>query len=43
MQGLYARLTRSVHQNRANFFKTINLKGHMPRCTVRMNVFPSIS
>ena len=29
--------------NRAHFSKTINLRGHMPRFTVKMNVFPSIS
>ena len=30
-------------ENRAHFSKTINLRGHMPRFTVKMNVFPSIS
>ena len=43
MQGLYAQLTRGVHQNRDHFSKMIDLRGHMPRCTVRMNIFPSIS
>ena len=43
MQGLYAWLTRGVHQNRVHFSKTIDLRGHMPRCAVRMNIFPSIS
>ena len=26
-----------------NFSKTINLRGHMPRFTLKMNIFPSIS
>ena len=43
MQCLYAQLTRGVHQNRAHFSKMIDLRGHMPRCTVRMNISPSIS
>ena len=43
MQGLYARFTRWVHQNRAHFSKMIDLRDHMPRCTVRRNIFPSIS
>ena len=43
MQGLYALLTRRVHQNTAHFSKMIDLRDHMPRCTVRMNIFPSIS
>ena len=30
-------------QNRAHFSEMINLRGHMPRCTVKLNVFPSIS
>ena len=30
-------------QNRAHFSKTIDLRGHMPRFTLKMNVFPSIS
>ena len=30
-------------ENRAHFSKTIDLRGHMPRFTVKMNVFPSIS
>ena len=30
-------------QNRTPFFETINLRGHMPRFTLKMNVFPSIS
>ena len=30
-------------QNRACFSKMIDLRGHMPRFTLRMNVFPSIS
>ena len=30
-------------QNRACFSKMINLRGHMPRYTLKMNVFPSIS
>ena len=30
-------------QNSARFFNTINLRGHMPRFTLKMNVFPSIS
>ena len=42
MQGFCDRLTRGVHQNRAHFSKMIDLRGHMPRCTVRMNIFPSI-
>ena len=29
--------------NRACFSETINLRGHMPRFTLKMNVFPSIS
>ena len=29
-------------QNRAHFLKMINLRGHMPRFTLIMNVFPSI-
>ena len=43
MQGFYDRLTRGVHQNRVHFSKTINLRGHIPRFTLKMNVFPSIS
>ena len=30
-------------QNMDHFSKTINLRGHMPRFTLKMNVFPSIS
>ena len=30
-------------QNSACFSKMIDLRGHMPRCTLKMNVFPSIS
>ena len=30
-------------QNRARFSETIDLRGHMPRFTLKMNVFPSIS
>ena len=30
-------------ENRAHFSKTIDLRGHMPRFTLKMNVFPSIS
>ena len=30
-------------QNRASFSKTIDLRGHLPRFTLKMNVFPSIS
>ena len=30
-------------QNRARFSKTIDLRGHMPRFTQKMNIFPSIS
>ena len=30
-------------QNSAHFSKTIDLRGHMPRFTLKMNVFPSIS
>ena len=30
-------------QNRAHFAETINLRDHMPRFTLKMNVFPSIS
>ena len=30
-------------QNRARFSKTINFRGHMPRFTLKMNIFPSIS
>ena len=30
-------------ENRAHFSNTIDLRGHMPRFTVKMNVFPSIS
>ena len=30
-------------QNRAHFAKTIDLRGHMLRFTLKMNVFPSIS
>ena len=30
-------------QNGARFSKTIDLRGHMPRFTQKMNVFPSIS
>ena len=29
-------------QNSARLSKTIDLRGHMPRCTLKMNVFPSI-
>ena len=29
-------------QNRAQFSETIDLRGHMPRFTLKMNVFPSI-
>ena len=29
-------------QNRAHFSKMIDLSGHMPRFTLKMNVFPSI-
>ena len=29
-------------QNRAHFPEMINLRGHMPRITLRMNIFPSI-
>ena len=43
MQGLCDQLTRGVHQNRAHFSKMIDLRGHMPRFTLKMNVFPSIS
>ena len=43
MQGLYTQLTRGVHQNRAQFSKMIDLRGHMPRCTVIMNIFPYLS
>ena len=32
-----------THQNRARFYKTINLRGHMPRFTLKMNIFPFIS
>ena len=31
------------HQNSAHFSKTIDLRGHMPRFTLKMNVFPFIS
>ena len=30
-------------QNRARFSKTIDLRGYMPRFTLKMNIFPSIS
>ena len=30
-------------QNSARFSETIDLRGHMPRLTLKMNVFPSIS
>ena len=30
-------------QNSARFSRTIDLRGHMPRFTLKMNVFPSIS
>ena len=30
-------------QNRAHFSEAIDLKGHIPRFTQKMNVFPSIS
>ena len=30
-------------KNRAHFLQTINLRGHMPRFTQKMNIFPSIS
>ena len=30
-------------QNRAHFSKTIDLRGHMPRFTLKMNIFPPIS
>ena len=30
-------------QNRARFSETIDLRGHMPSFTLKMNVFPSIS
>ena len=30
-------------ENRAHFSNTIDLRGHMPRFTGKMNVFPSIS
>ena len=43
MEGLCDQLTRGVHQNRAHFTKMINLRGHMPRFTLKMNVLPSIS
>ena len=29
-------------QNRACFSETIDLRGHMPRFSLKMNVFPSI-
>ena len=31
------------HENRARFSKTINLRGHRPRFTLKVNVFPCIS
>ena len=31
------------HQNRARFSQLIDLRGHMPRFTWKMNIFPSIS
>ena len=43
MEGLCNQLTRGVLENRAHFSKTINLRGHMPQFTVKMNFFPSIS
>ena len=44
MQSLYARLWKggNCHQNRVHFSKTIDLQGHMPKCMVRMNIFPSM-
>ena len=41
-------LGNSIHvcwnpQNRACFPETIDLRGHMPRCTLKMSIFPSIS
>ena len=30
-------------QNSPRFSKMIDLRGHIPRCTLKMNVFPSIS
>ena len=39
MQGLYAWLTRWVHQNRACFSKTIDLRGHMPRFSLKCMFF----
>ena len=38
--------TRNVcwnHQNRARFSETIDLRGHMPRFTWKMNIFPSMT
>ena len=43
MEGLCDQLTRGIHQNSAHFSKMINLRGHMPRFTLKMNVFTSIS
>ena len=40
------RIARNVcwnPQNRAHFYETIDLRGHMPRFTLKMNIFPSIS
>ena len=30
------------HQNRVHFSQTIDLQSHMPKCMVRMNIFPSM-
>ena len=43
LEGLCDQLTRGVLKNRAHFSRRINLRGHMPQFTVKMNVFPSIS
>ena len=40
------RIARNVcwnPQNRAGFYETIDLRGHMPRFTLKMSIFPSIS
>ena len=40
------RIARNVcwnPQNRAHFYETIDLRGHMPRFTLKMSIFPSIS
>ena len=43
LEGLCDQLTRGVLENRAHFSRRINLRGHMPQFTVKMNVFLSIS